>query len=77
MKTALKIACAAGIAYLGDGPIRVESDGASEDLNIENPAHIQQPLITTIVDTLLGRGTCPSTGETAARTSWVMDQVLR
>lgn len=64
-------------ATFGDGPIRVESDGASEDLHIENPAHIQQPLITTIVDTLLGRGTCPSTGETAARTSWVMDQVLR
>lgn len=64
-------------ATFGDGPIRVESDGASEDLHIENPAHIQQPLITTIVDTLLGRGTCPSTAETAARTSWVMDQVLR
>jgi 1,5-anhydro-D-fructose reductase (1,5-anhydro-D-mannitol-forming) len=64
-------------ATFGDGPIRVESGGARDDLHVENPAHIQQPLITTIVDTLLGRGTCPSTGETAARTSWVMDQVLR
>jgi predicted dehydrogenase len=41
------------------------------------PAHIQQPLIQTIVDELNGVGTCPSTGESAARTSWVMDQMLK
>ena len=64
-------------ATFGDGPIRVEIDGKVDNLLIENPAHIQQPLITTMVDALLGRGACPSTGETAARTSWVMDQVLR
>lgn len=63
-------------ATFGDGPIHVETDGRAEALRVENPLHIQQPLITTIVDTLLGRGSCPSTGETAARTSWVMDQVL-
>jgi len=28
------------------------------------------------VDELLGRGQCPSTGESAARTSWVMDRLL-
>jgi len=64
-------------ATFGDGPIRVETDGKVDNLLIENPAHIQQPLITTMVNALLGRGDCPSTGETAARTSWVMDQVLR
>lgn len=64
-------------ATFGDGPIHVETDGKTDNLLIENPAHIQQPLITTMVDALLGRGACPSTGETAARTSWVMDQVLR
>jgi hypothetical protein len=37
---------------------------------------VQQPLIQTVVDDLLGRGTCPSTGESARRTSAVMDAVL-
>jgi hypothetical protein len=37
---------------------------------------VQQPLIQTVVDELLGLGRCPSTGESAARTNWVMDQML-
>ena len=64
-------------ATFGDGPIRVESNGKVEELHIANPLHIQQPLISTVVDALLGRGGCPSTGESAARTSQVMDQVLQ
>lgn len=39
------------------------------------PKHIQQPLIQTIVDDLLGQGTCPSGGISAARTNWVMEQI--
>lgn len=41
------------------------------------PPHVQQPLIQTIVDELNGAGQCPSTGESGARASWVMDQMLR
>jgi len=41
------------------------------------PPHIQQPLIQTIVNALNGGPPCPSTGETAARTSAVMDAILR
>jgi hypothetical protein len=37
---------------------------------------VQQPLIQSVVDDLLGRGECPSTGESARRTSRVMDTVL-
>ncbi len=40
------------------------------------PDHVQQPLIQTIVDELTGDGQCPSTGESGARASWVMDQML-
>jgi 1,5-anhydro-D-fructose reductase (1,5-anhydro-D-mannitol-forming) len=43
---------------------------------VRNPPHVHQPLIQTIVDQLHGRGRCPSTGETAARTSWVMDRCV-
>ena len=39
-------------------------------------AHIQQPLIQTIVDTLLGDGECPSTGHTAALTNRAIDMIL-
>jgi predicted dehydrogenase len=41
-----------------------------------NPAHVHQPLVQTIVDELNGRGACPSTGESAARASWVLDRCL-
>jgi hypothetical protein len=46
------------------------------DHPIEYPQHVQQPLIQMVVDDLNGTGTCPSTGESAARTTWVMDQIL-
>jgi len=45
-------------------------------INLPNPPHVQQPLIQTIVDEMLGRGTCPSSGRSAARTAAVMDAVL-
>ncbi len=48
-----------------------------ETLDLPNPTHIQQPLIQTIVDELHGKGVCPSTGVTAARTALVMDTVLK
>jgi predicted dehydrogenase len=41
-----------------------------------NPPHVHQPLIQTIVNELGGNGRCESTGESAARTSWVMDQCV-
>jgi predicted dehydrogenase len=65
-------------ATFGDGPIRVENAEGVKELRINNPLHIQQPLIETIVAELTGQaGACPSTAESGARTSWVMDQVLR
>ena len=43
---------------------------------VRNPSHVHQPLIQTIVDELRGNGTCPSTAESAARTSWVLDRCV-
>ncbi|RDJ00280.1 gfo/Idh/MocA family oxidoreductase [Dyella solisilvae] len=65
-------------ATFGDGPITVETKDGVQEHRVANPAHIQQPLIETIVAELTGqKGACPSTAESGARTSWVMDQVLR
>ena len=47
-----------------------------EHFELAHPPHVQQPLIQTIVDTLHGRGTCPSTGDSGARTSRVMEALL-
>ncbi len=54
--------------------------GISDNLGIIReehvlPAHIQEPLIKTIVSELRGEGYCPSRGETAARTSRVLDRI--
>ena len=57
-------------------PIRMETGEGVKPFRINNPPHIQQPLIQLVVNSLLGRGECPSTGRTAARTNWVMDHML-
>ena len=48
-----------------------------EIFRFDTPAHVQQPLIQTVVDELLGKGRCPSTGESAARTNFVMDSIVK
>ena len=57
-------------------PIRLCRGEAVEEFAIDDPPHAHQPLIQSIVDEMNGVGKCPSTGETAARTIWVMDRVL-
>lgn len=57
----------------GDAPVLLYTEDGVERFDIAHPPHIQEPLIQSIVDSLLGRGSCPSTGETGARTSRVLD----
>jgi len=45
--------------------------------HLELPHHIQRPLIQSIVEELLGKGSCPSTGLTAARTNWAMEELTK
>lgn len=59
-----------------DGDVVITRDGVSDTLHVRNPPHVHQPLIQTIIDELAGSGRCPSTGETGARASWVMDRCL-
>lgn len=64
-------------AIFGNDPIQLTTQESGQHFAIENPLHIQQPLIETIVAELTGNGTCPSIGETGARTSWVMDEMVK
>lgn len=57
-------------------PIVLTTRQGTREFLYDYPPHIQQPLIQTIVDALNGVGVCPSMGESAARTSWVMDEML-
>ena len=57
-------------------PIIVESQTGMETFRFKRPKYIQEALIQTVVDELLNRGQCPSTGITASRTSRVMDEIL-
>jgi predicted dehydrogenase len=58
-------------------PIVVTTPEGRTEFSYDSPPHVQQPLIQAVVDDLNGRGACPSTGQSAARTSWVMDRMLR
>jgi predicted dehydrogenase len=57
-------------------PITVSLEGKSEKITPAPPEHIQMPMIRSIVEELQGPGRCPSTGETAAVTSRVMEEIL-
>jgi predicted dehydrogenase len=58
-------------------PIRLITQTGVAEFSIEYPPHIEQPLIQIVVDELNGIGKSPSTGETALRTTWVMEQMLK
>lgn len=66
-------------ATFDDLPVTLETAAGAEAFTIPHPAHVHQPLIQTIVDELTahGAGRCPSTGESGARTTRVMDELLR
>lgn len=64
-------------ASFDEQPIEVDAAGATQAFSIAHPPHLQRPLIDTVLARLRGDGVCPSTGESAARTSRVIDAVLR
>ena len=58
-------------------PIRVTTRSGNADYLLDDLPHIQQPLIQTLVDELNGMAWCPSTGASAARTSWAIGRMLK
>jgi 1,5-anhydro-D-fructose reductase (1,5-anhydro-D-mannitol-forming) len=59
-----------------DADLLVVCDGREEAVPFRKPPHVHQPFVQSVVDELLGRGRCESTGDSAARTSWVMDRCV-
>ena len=58
-------------------PIILETADGRQEVAEDWPEHVAQPLIQTVVDELLGKDACPSTGHSAARTNWVVDEIYR
>jgi 1,5-anhydro-D-fructose reductase (1,5-anhydro-D-mannitol-forming) len=68
------------LSVFGQEPLELISRDAREVIPVDQPAHVHQPLVQSIVDELEGNSDgstrCPSTGETAERASAVIDRVL-
>jgi predicted dehydrogenase len=58
-------------------PVRLENADGAQEWSFPRQDPIQQPLVQTIVDELRGVGKSPSTGESAARTNRVLEEMLR
>jgi 1,5-anhydro-D-fructose reductase (1,5-anhydro-D-mannitol-forming) len=60
-----------------DDDVVMTIDGVDRRFTVDNPPHVHQPLIQTIVDELHGRGRCESTGRSGCRTAAVMERCLQ
>ncbi len=65
-------------ATFEDARVKLVTDQKGEEIfPFVLPENIQQILVQTVIDELMGKGKCPSTGESAARTNWVMEQLAK
>ena len=64
-------------ATFAEAPVVLENAAGVQAFELPNPRHIQLPLQEAMMAQLRGEGACPSTGESAARTTRVIDAVLR
>ncbi|MDX1284377.1 MAG: Gfo/Idh/MocA family oxidoreductase [Draconibacterium sp.] len=59
------------------GNLVLKTQEGTTEMEFNNPQHISQNLVQQVVDELRGVGECVSTGESAARTSWVLDEMVK
>jgi len=57
-------------------PLVLRRNGREETFDFDPLPHVHLPFVQSVVDDLLGRGTCESTGRTGARASWVLEQCV-
>lgn len=64
------------LSVFGQEPLELVVGDERREIGVEQPEHVHQPLVQSIVDELAGNGRCPSTGRSAERASRVIDRVL-
>ena len=69
-KGAIRFSC------FDERPLELETPSGIEFIEAKNPRYWHQPFIQTVVDALLGKGSCPSTGDNALRAMNVKRQFL-
>jgi predicted dehydrogenase len=65
-----------GFAVFDEAPLVLETSSGTQTVEIPNPDPIQLHHVGNMIRHLAGEGIHPSTGESAARTDWVMDRIL-
>lgn len=60
-----------------DKPLKLTNAQGVQETAIANPPHVQQPFIQSIVDDLNGLAPCPGSVESAVRSTWVADEILK
>ncbi len=59
------------------GDVKLTTNKGKISYSFNNPEHISQNLVQQVVDDLRGNEKCISTGKSAARTNWVLDQMVK
>lgn len=59
------------------GKVTVQTEAGIVKLGFKNPENISFFLVQQVVEELRGKGQCVSTGKSAARTSWVLDEMVK
>ncbi len=57
-------------------PIRLHTEQGVQEIVIENPPHVQMPLIQLVVEHLQGLSVCRLDSVSATPVNWVMDKIL-
>ena len=57
-------------------PIALHNSEGYQEFDIQNPEHVQFPLVQAVVDHLNGKSVCACNGISATPTNWVMDRIL-
>jgi len=76
----IEIAGASGqieFSFFGDKALTLTTASGVQEALFHNPAHLQQLFIQSIVDDLNGLAPCPGSVESAVRSTWVSDEVLK
>jgi predicted dehydrogenase len=63
-------------SFFEQEPVQLETESGLEEFTFPRQDPIQLPLIRQIVDDLRGVDACPSTGESAARTNQVLENMI-
>ncbi len=57
-------------------PIALHTSEGRQEFRIENPPHVQLPLIEQVVRHLQGKSSCSATALSATSVNWVIDRIL-